>query len=104
MAAVATIKKTHQLASGLSVFVGTIALDSSYPTGGEAIDHADVERFDVLTVAGGGGYIFEWDAPNQKLKLMIGDNNNAADAVAVEAANTTDVSALSALPFVAWGA
>jgi hypothetical protein len=104
MAAVATISKSQQLASGLNVYVGTIALDSSYPTGGEAIDHADVERFDVILVAGGGGYIFEWDAPNQKLKLMIGDNNNAADAVAVEAANATDVSALTALPFVAVGA
>jgi hypothetical protein len=57
----------------------------------------------VLIVAGGGGYIYEWDATNQKLKLMIGDNNNAADAVAVEAANATDVSALTALPFIAVG-
>jgi hypothetical protein len=104
MAAVATVTKSEQLQSGLTLFVGTIALDSSYPTGGEAIDLSNAERLDVLIVAGGGGYIYEWDAPNQKLKLMIGDNNNAADAVAVEAANATDVSALTALPFVAVGA
>lgn len=110
MAAVATILKDIPIGQSEHLYIGTIALDSSYPTGGEAIDPSANTRFDYLNAKGGGttasglGYGFEWDAANQKLVVTIGDNDNAADAPGVQVPNTTDLSAITAVPFFAIGA
>src|ERR1044072_1472081 len=83
---------------------GFIAFDSSYPTGGEAITMPKAEYVLELRVGGSAGYVFEADLSSQsapKVKAMMGDNNNAADGPGVEGANTTDLSALTAVPFSA---
>lgn len=104
MAAVATTQKSIKLSSGITLYMGTIALDSSYPTGGEAVDFGNNERMDFVVTAPSGGYVGLWDAANQKLLQYYGDNNNAADGPLIEAPNTTDLSALTAIPFFGIGA
>lgn len=112
MAAVATVTETHEVGDTLKQYFGTIALDSSYPTGGEAIDVSGNEQIDFLIARGGGttatgaGYVYEWDAPNQKLlAFRTKDPGNAggADIVLQQVANAVDLSALTAIPFTAWG-
>lgn len=87
---------------------GTFAFDSSYPTGGEALAAADiVNQFpggvEQITIENAGGYIFKWDRANAKILAYFGDNDNASDGPLIEIANTTDLSALTAVPFVARG-
>ena len=104
MAAVATVINKAQV-PGLNktFYFGTIAFDSTYPSGGEAIDLGSNERVDFMFCNASGGYVPVWDAANQKLLLYYGDNNNAADGPLIENA-TADVSALTAVPFLAFGA
>lgn len=103
MAASATLIKSKKLESGFTLYVGTIALDSSYPTGGEAIDLALNERIDVLICENHTGYMFKWDASTQQLLVYRGDNTNAAAAPGVQVSNTVDLSALTAVNFIAVG-
>ena len=78
---------------------GTILWDNSYPTGGEsiAIDDAQndvkLERISFLS-ANGGGYVYGWDAANQKL-LVYRDNGTATAAALPQVAATTDLSTLT---------
>lgn len=103
MAITVTVTNTEPLGNS-TVYFGTIALDNSYPTGGEAVDLGSNERIDRLEVTGGkSGYQFSWDSANQKLIVYQGDNTNAAAAPAVQVPNATDLSALSALEFVGFG-
>jgi hypothetical protein len=102
MAVVATEEKRIPLGLTESLSIGTIALDNSYPTGGEVIAIDKMEKIDRLFVQG-GGYIFEFVPSSQKLKVLIGDNNNAADAPAVESANAADLSAVTAAQYIAIG-
>lgn len=103
----ATITITDQWDAGgnRTEYLGTIALDSSYPTGGEALDASGNERFAWLnavsggTTASGGGRLYAWDAPNQKLVVYVGDNDAVADGPFAEVANAVDLSAVTALPF-----
>lgn len=102
MAATATVTKKYGIGGTATLYVGTIAFDSSYPTGGEAIDVSGNERLEVV-LAQHASYTFEWDQNDQKLKVGWGDYSAAADGAHVEVANTTDISALTAVPFVAIG-
>lgn len=80
---------------------GLIAFDASYPTGGEVLDLTELPVSDVKSLICGGykGYTFEWDDGNSKLLAYQGDNDNAGDAPGVQVADTTDLSALTAIPF-----
>lgn len=79
-----------------TLVTGSVLFDSSYPTGGEVFAIADttydvtLERIAHLSGTG-GGYVIEWDKANQKAKLMMGDNNNAADGPLIEVADTTNI-------------
>jgi hypothetical protein len=103
MAATATAHNTYDIGGTAKMYVGTIAFDASYPTGGEAIDLGSNERLDIVLCPNNTGYQFSWDAANQKLLVYVGDNDNAADAPGAQVANTTDLSALTAVPFLAVG-
>lgn len=74
----------------------TVTLDSSYPTGGEAVDFTANGEFSnvlaVLPVAGSGGIIPVWDATNSKLLAFYQDG---AAGELVQATNTDDLSAES---------
>lgn len=75
------------------VQLGTMAFDSSYPTGGEAITAANVglSTIDRLEIENGSasGYRFEWDSTNSNIKVYwdnaavthtinVGDDDTAA--------------------------
>ena len=112
------------------IIYGTIALDSSYPTNGEVLDLTQLPITDIklLLVPPYKGYAFEFDDANSKLKAFnAGGNaigtaaldtsntytdaavNAAINGVTVtagalaEVANATNLSALTAIPFLAFG-
>jgi hypothetical protein len=103
MAATATVEQTISLGGTAKLYTGTIALDASYPSGGEALDVSSNERLDIVIAGPNSGYVFEWDAANQKLKAMYADYSNGSDGVLIEVPDTTDLSAVTAIPFVAIG-
>lgn len=104
MAATVAITKTIDIGSTEKLYYGTIALDVSYPTGGEAIDVTANERFDVLIAQPTSGYAFQWDAANQKLLAYRADYDAVADGPLVQVPDTTDLSAVTGIQFIAIGA
>lgn len=70
--------------------LATFLFDSSYPTGGESLPLATLGllRVDSFIADGAGGYAFQWDNTNKKVK--------AFSASGTEVANTTDLSAVTA--------
>lgn len=102
MALVATVTEALSLGDTKVLYYGTLAFDSSYPTGGEAVDLANNERIDVL-IAQGNGYTFKLDSANQKLIAYQGDNTNAAAAPGIEVANAANLAAVTGVPFIAIG-
>lgn len=82
----------------------SIAFDNSYPTNGEAVTFADLGVADtpdvVLCISGHKGYVFDYDAANQKMLVYYGDNNNASDGPLVEVANAADISAITGAKFL----
>lgn len=84
----------------------TIAFDSSYPTGGEAVTSNALGLGTILMAFSPGttsGYVFQWDNANNKLLAYYGDNNNAADGPLIEVPAATDLSSLTAIPLIAIG-
>ena len=104
MAATLTVHERIQLGGNKALIIGAVALDNSYPTGGEAIDSSSDEAFQYLLSAGGGttakglGLVFQWDEANQK--LVVCWNGDATPAALPEVTNTTDLSARTAVPVV----
>jgi len=84
--------------------IAEIAFDASYPTGGEALTPSDfgmtyaIEA--VIAFGAKGGYEFDFDKANQKLKAIYYDYDAAADGAAIEVANATDLSAVKPLCLV----
>lgn len=101
MAAVATVEQTYSLGGTDYLYRGTIAFDNNYPTGGEAIDVGSNETISYLSAPPSAGYLFEWDRANQKLKVYWGNAGTAS--VLPEFTSTGDLSALTAVPFIAIG-
>jgi hypothetical protein len=95
MAATGTVIKKYSLGRTGQLIIGTVLMDSSYPTGGEAVTFTDVEYIHALLPFPTAGYVGEWDKANGKLKVYRGDNDNAADAPLVEVANAVDLSAVT---------
>jgi hypothetical protein len=89
------------------LYTGTIDFDSSYPTGGEALDLASNTRIETLIAQSKSGYVFEWDAANQKLLAYRQKDPAAAggaDIALPQVANATDLSAVTGVQFIAIGA
>ena len=104
MAATATVLESWDTNGQNTGYLLSIAFDASYPNpGGEAIDVAKNTRIDQMLISPSGGYVFEWDAANQKIKAYYGDNNNAADGPLVEVPDTTNLSALTNVIALAFG-
>lgn len=76
-----------------------IALDASYPTGGESITAGTfgLATVDFVLCEPSAGYTFEYDHANSKLLAYYSDNNNASDGPAIQVPNTTDLSALTSI-------
>jgi hypothetical protein len=75
----------------------SVAFDSSYPTGGEDLDHESYDPnggvFLGAMCEADGTYHFVYDETNKKLMAIV-------TATGAEVANTTDLSALTAVPVV----
>lgn len=101
MALVATVSRVLKNTDGTKKVIGTLAFDSSYPTNGE--DYSSTLGNDVMSlqIHSFSGYTFHPDYANKKIKVYVGDNDNAGDAPGAEVANTTNLAALSAVPFEA---
>lgn len=104
MAAVATVDYDIPIGQTEHLYVGSIALDNSYPTGGEVLDLPANTRLVHLDAQPTAGYTFEFVPGTQALKVYRGDNANASPAPGVEVANAVDLSALTAIRFMAIGA
>ena len=92
------------LARGGKIEFGTYAFDAEYATGGEALAFTAVgwkANPVVCVFEPKGGYVFEYDRTNGKVKAM-GQTSNAIGAL-VEIASSTDLSALSDVPYLAFG-
>lgn len=81
--------------------MGTVAMDSSYVTGGETL----TAPFRMGTIKGAfisprSGYVFEYDVANAK---VIAYRGGTADTVLNQVASGTDLSALSDIPYFVWG-
>jgi len=89
----------------LRLVTGTVAFDSSYPTGGESITAAafGLGVVDFLIANASGGYVFFWDSANSKLIAYYADYNAAGDGALIQVPDTTDLSALTAIPVLAIG-
>ncbi len=101
MAAVVTVKKKVSIGDTENLIYGKIAFDASYPTGGEAIAITGVEKIDTLISPGSGGYSFAFDDATQKLLAYRTDQ---VDDPQEQVPDTTDLAALTAIPFIAVGA
>lgn len=94
-----TETKVIQLPQGEATVFGTIALDSSYPTGGEVFDApGDLGYHDLVITGTTAGYALTWDKANQKLMAW---QQSAATSALTQVPNATDLSAVS-VSYVAW--
>ena len=84
--------------------VGTIAFDSSYPTGGEALTAANVGLgvLDHITITSKGGYVFEYDYTNSKVLVYV-EEAVAAGGPLLEVADTTNLATVTGVKFRAVG-
>lgn len=83
---------------------GTFAFDSSYPTGGEAFTEL-ADKFATLqgvVFESKGGYTFTFDYTNEKV-LAYWVDTTVDGAAQAQVANTTDLSAVTGVRFLAWG-
>ena len=80
---------------------GTLTFDDSYPTGGEPFTASDIglTTIDRLDIAPQDGYVFEWDATNEK---VIVRESGTASAALDEQDDTADLSGTTTT-FVAVG-
>ena len=94
MALTATVTKKYSLGRTGQLVVGTLAWDSSYPTGGESLSITDVEYVHTLIPGRAGANTFAYDKANNKVLAYVATTG-------VEVANAVDLSAQTATPFVA---
>ena len=78
-----------------------ITFDSSYPTNGEALDlTAYVSNIENVAIEESGGYVFQYDRTNKKLKafnVAASDQTPTADITAAALAEVTNATNLSSV-------
>ncbi len=91
----------ERISRNMGMLTGTIAFDSSYPTGGEALTGLSkyFKSLLRLSVQGEAGYVFEFDRPGNKLKVLYpqgGESTTAVDGSAVVDTGATAVTSSAA--------
>lgn len=102
MALTFTTTRTNYMGDQKVVY-GTVTFDSSYATGGEALDETQIglHRLDFINFnQGEDGYVVHWDKANEKLMLF---ESGTASAGLDEQDSTNDMSAV-VVEFQAFGA
>ena len=108
MAVSVSKSRTDTVGRYVKLVTGTITLDSSYATGGEALISTDVglsSSIEFIQCAPASGYIFEYDYANAKLEVFNptkGGTIPAGGAPGVQVASTTDLSSVTTR-FIAFG-
>ena len=66
------VPRTHRITPDLMIVTGTIAFDSSYPTGGEELDLSPSKftTLKLVLISNRLGYVFEYDYTNEKVKAF----------------------------------
>lgn len=96
--------EVQHMSRDLRVFTGSIAFDSSYPTGGEAMDlSSKFAALKLVLFENDAGYVFQYDYTNKKVLAYYYDYDAGADGTAIQVANATDLSALTDVRFIAFG-
>lgn len=99
MAATLTVDKVNtRHLTGLRLVTGTLAFDSSYPTGGEAIS-LPLNEVKGMFIENKSGYMFEYDRINKKVKAF-----HPRAAIANTLAASVDAGATSVTSTAANGA
>lgn len=95
----------HNVTGNVRQVIGTLAFDTSYPTGGEALsaNAIGLAVIDHLEVDPNGGFAFQYDYTNGTVLVYYGDYNAAQDGSLIEVPDTTDLSTLTAVRFLATG-
>lgn len=80
---------------------GSIAFDSSYPTGGESLTAADLGLDSILFARfePTSGYLFNYDLGNSKVLAWYSDSDGVADGPLAQVPDTTDLAALTTVNF-----
>jgi len=91
----------------LSMSCGTVAFDTSYPTGGEPVTPDDLgfddEILSLELVGGMGGYVGDFNKTGLLLLMYMSDNDAGADGPLIQCNDTRDLGALTAVRFLAFG-
>ena len=88
----------------LKMEIGTIAMDSSYRTGGEDITFPSFETNPVVVlIESEDGYIFKYDRANGKVMAYYADYDAASDGALIQVGNATDLSSVTAAAYIAVG-
>lgn len=113
MAATKTVSTRHggqvatlgNMANNLAIETGEIAMDTTYPTGGETLTFPGFASIACVQISPRGGYLFEYDVANSKVKAWKCKNAAAtgASAVFIQAASGTNLGSLSDVAYVAFG-
>jgi hypothetical protein len=87
---------SKKIGKGVWLLCGTIAFDSSYPTGGEAATNISKYFKDIKRIIfdGQDGYTFEYSNSGDLILVHMGG---------FEVANATDLSSLDTVSFIAIG-
>lgn len=104
MATISRLLTTPGGGGGRRQSITNVALDSSYPTGGEAVTAANLG---LTSVAGAvcqasGGYMAEYDITNSKLKMYYADYDATGDGPLIEVPNATSLATVT-VTIIAWG-
>lgn len=94
-------------ANRLKIQVGTMAFDSSYPTGGESVTVTNMNHVAAMLLEPYGGYVFSYDVTNAKVLAYYTNNGSTVASgtptVMIEKSNGGSLAALSAVPYIAIG-
>jgi len=91
---------------GVKMISGTIAFDSSYDSGGEALDlsYFFPTKVFIVIIPSVAGYVFQYDYTNKKVLVFWHDYNGGADAPLIEVTAATNLAtALADVRFLAFG-
>jgi len=95
--AITRVRKVRTKNLWVHVIYENVTLDNSYPTGGYQITPEQLGLREILHVEAGmaGGYAFEWDYANSKLKVMRFDYDASGDGPAIEVPAGTNLSGVT---------
>lgn len=86
--------------------VRKIAFDASYDTGGELLTKEQLgfsKAPDWVEIVAKGGYLFEYDAATEKVKVYRFDYDAVADGAAIEVTAAVNLSAVTDVLVKAYG-